>query len=40
MKYLLANPGNNLANSVIFQDYEIAILVRETIFAIQATRIS
>jgi len=34
------DPGNNLANSIILQDNEIAIVIREAVFAIQATRIA
>jgi hypothetical protein len=34
-KIFAREPGNHLANSIIFQDNEIAIVVRKAIFAIQ-----
>src|SRR5262245_5437818 len=37
---LVPEPGNNLANSIILQDNEIAIVIRKAAFAIQATRIA
>src|SRR5215831_1940929 len=34
------DPGNNLANSIILQDYEITFMIREAVLAIEAARIS